>query len=280
MSSQTDILPFRAPSSIDSPKLDPTSSSGLTRTKITEKDQSEETMVGPLEKGVSLEKVIRPPAGIYEGLDLRTLPKYICFKAALLKSQITLQYVTGLLVVLLIAQIWISRRENTHLNELLRRKEYILAPGVMDFTPASVDTVPESYIQAAVSEFIAQLGNFTADTIEEQYRGLSDSMSPDLKVKFLKESSELIDKVKDENISELIGISQKTIKVDAATAKYLAVIEVRRDTYINHEYIGEKNEIIEMELKLIPPKNGKRWFLQIEKLTRQSAETYQAKKKF
>ena len=43
-------------------------------------------MIAPIEKA-SKAKVETPPVGVYENVDLKVLPKYIAYKAALLKEK-------------------------------------------------------------------------------------------------------------------------------------------------------------------------------------------------
>lgn len=235
-------------------------------------------MIGAMEKGIEAAQVAVPPVGTYEGVDLKTLPKYICFRAALLHNKLTLQYITLALSGLLLAQFAISRTEIYSLYGKLRTKEYILAPGVLDFTPASAQAVPDSYVADATTEYLNQLGNINARNVEEQYRILSDSMSPQLKVKFLADADGFKAQVKGENISELLTITEKQIR-SSGSGSYQVTAFARRERYINNEYIGHIDEAIEMTLKLAPPKAGKRWFLEIQSLQRQNAETFRSKKK-
>jgi hypothetical protein len=234
-------------------------------------------MIGPIEKGIEAARVEKPRDGTYEGVDLRTLPKYICFRAALLQNKLTLQYIILILVSALLVHFIASRQEVYSLYGKLRQKEYILAPGVMDFTPASPQSVPDSYVSSAVVDFLGQLGNVTAGNIDEQYTSLADFMNPQLKVKFLAEAASWKAKVKAEGISELLTIREKEIRTKG-DGYYRVVALARRDTYINNEYLGNAEEAIEMILQLVPPKSGKRWYLQIDSLSRQSADSFRAKR--
>lgn len=236
-------------------------------------------MIGSIEKGMVAAQVVTPPKGSYDGVDLKVLPKYISFRAALLRTQLTQQYVILILALLLIAHFAATRIEIFSLYGKLRAKEYILAPGVQDFTPASAQSVPDSYVADAVTEYLGQLGNITSGSIDEQYKLLAGSMSPQLQVKFLSEAADFKAKVKSENISELLTVAEKEIKA-TGDGYYQVTALAKRDTYVNNEYIGHVEEAIEMVLQLVPPKSGRRWFLQIDSLTRQSAETFKVKRKF
>lgn len=234
-------------------------------------------MVGPIEKGIQAAAIEKPKEGTYDGVDLRTLPKYVCFRAALLQNKITLQYVILILSAALLVHFIVSRQEVYSLYGKLRQKEYILAPGVMDFTPAAPQSVPDSYVANAVIDFLGQLGNVTAGNIDEQYASLSEFMSPQLKVKFLAEAASWKHKVKTEGISELLTIREKEVRTNG-DGYYRVVALARRDTYINNEYLGNSDEAVEMVLQLVPPKSGKRWYLQIDSLSRQSADSFRKKR--
>ena len=236
-------------------------------------------MIGAMEKGIQAAQVVTPPKGSYEGVDLSVLPKYISFRAALIKNQLTQQYIILVLAALLLVHFIATRVEIYSLYGKLRAKEYILAPGVQDFTPASAQSVPDSYVADAVTEYLGQLGNITAESIDEQYKLLSNSMSPQLQVKFMSEATDFKAKVKSENISELLTVNSKEIKT-TGDGYYSLTALARRDTYVNNEYIGHVEEVVEMVLQLVPPKSGRRWFLQINSLTRQNADTFKVKRGF
>ena len=232
--------------------------------------------IGPIEKGIKAMKFNKPPEGIVDGVDLRLLPKYICFKAAHLKTKVTMSYVMGILVLLLMVVFSLDRLEINSLYKQLREKEYILAPGVVDFTPASPQSVSDSYLQSAVLDLLSQLGNINPINIEEQYRSFSNQMSPELKVRFLAQTVDWILKVKAESITETLTISEKQIQTNEQ-GFYKVVAVCRRDTYVNNEHLGFSNEVIEMIIQLMPPKREKRWYLQINSLIRSDMDTYKSK---
>lgn len=236
-------------------------------------------MIGPIEKGIRAAQMGLPPRGTYQGIDLSRLPRFLSFKAALLKAQVTHQYWILILLSLIVVQFTINRLELGSLYHQLRTKEYILAPGVQDFTPASVQSVPDSYVSDAATEYLNQLGNITAGNIDEQYRLLAANMSPQLQIRFLSEATEFKQKVKSENLSELFTIHDKQIRA-SEDGYYQVIAWGKRDTYANNEYLGNTEEGIEMTLQLVPPRSGKRWFLQINSLARMKADLLQVKKNF
>jgi drug/metabolite transporter (DMT)-like permease len=79
-------------------------------------------MIGAMEKGIEAAKISTPPAGVYQDVDLSVLPKYISFRAALLKEKLTLQYVIGILVIFFGVYFIVSRMEVGSLYSQLREK--------------------------------------------------------------------------------------------------------------------------------------------------------------
>ena len=233
-------------------------------------------MVGPMEKGLARAKLCATPVGVYEGVDLRILPEYICFKAALLKEKMTLKYVCLILAVLWGAQFAISRMEVSKLMTKLREKEYILAPGVVDFTPVPPQSVSDSYVEDAVMDFIGRLGNLNPTNIEEQYEGLKRFMSEQLKVKFDMETASWVEQVKTEGISQIMTVKEKQI-VSNEQGAYKATVLSRAEFYTSHEYLGHEDQVVELTLRLAPPKSGQRWFLEIQGLHWGKAESFRVR---
>ena len=231
-------------------------------------------VVGPREKGVRPAQLSVPPAhinGHYEGVDLSRLPKYLCFKAALLREKILLQNLLLLVLCLFGAYFFISRWEIARIYTKLREKEYILAPGAIDFTTASPQRVSDDYVDSAVMSFVQSLGNINSVNIDQQYKRLSEYMSPSLKVRFQAEIASWVDTVKKDNIAEILKVKSREIISDEM-GNYKAVITASRERYAGSDYLGRSDEVIEMILKLIPPADGKRWFLQMTFLSRGEAK--------
>ena len=233
-------------------------------------------MIGSMEKGIEAAQLTAPPVGTFEGVDLSIMPKYICFKAALLKEKVLLKNIILLLLGVFSVYFLISRNEISDLYTKLREKEFILAPGVIDFTPASPQSVTDGYVDNAVMSFIRTLGNTNPVNIDEQYTDIANYMSHDLKVRFELETSDWVETVKLENISEVLKVSDKEIISDEK-GNYKVVAIVVRERYANNEYLGKTDEVIEMLIKLVPPKQGKRWFLQINSLTRTEANSFRGR---
>ena len=233
-------------------------------------------MIGSMEKGIEAAQLTAPPVGTFEGVDLSVMPKYICFKAALLKEKVLLKNIILLLVGVFSVYFLISRNEISGLYTKLREKEFILAPGVVDFTPASPQSVTDGYVDNAVMSFVRTIGNTNPVNIDEQYADIASYMSHDLKVRFEMETSDWVDTVKLENISEVLKVTDKEIISDEK-GNYKVVAIVVRERYANNEYLGKTDEVIEMLIKLVPPKQGKRWFLQITSLTRTEANSFRGR---
>jgi hypothetical protein len=235
-------------------------------------------LIGPMEKGFETAKLQAPPAHVVDGIDLRVLPKFICYKAALLREKVALQFWLALLAAAFLIVFLGSRWEVHSLNTKLRAKEYILAPGVQDFIAVSPQSVPDSHVQNAAMEFLQTFGNFNPTNIEEQYRRLTESMSPDLRVQFELEAAPWRAKVKDDGISQILSISEKEIR-SSGDGYYQITAIGRKDSFVNNEHIGATDIVIEMVLKLIPPQAGRRWYLEIAKLVSQDANAFRVKSK-
>lgn len=234
------------------------------------------TMIGPKEKGIEPVQVESPPTGSYEGVDLKTLPKFICYKASLLKEKMTVKSVLAILAVLFSVHYCSTRIEVSNLHQKLREKEYILAPGVLDFTTASPQAVPDSYVNDAVTDFLSDLGNVSSNNIDEQYNYLKRFMSDKLKVTFEMETTDWIEQVKSEGISQILTIMNKEIKTDN-DGNYQVVATARAEFYANQQYLGHEDQVIEMSMKLTPPQKSHRWYLQLTSLSWTKAEAFKTK---
>ena len=234
------------------------------------------SMIGPKEKGVKKEQIETPPQGSYQGIDLKILPKYLCFKAALIKEKMTLKTVIALVLTLFVCHYGTSRMEISSLHHKLREKEYILAPGVLDFTTASLQAVPDSYVNDAVTDFLSDLGNVSANNIDEQYNTLKRFMSNKLKIAFEMETTSWIEQVKTEGISQILTVIDKEIKADN-DENYKVVATARAEFYASQQYLGHEDQVIEMTMKLSPPEKGRRWYLELTSLSWGKAETFKTK---
>ncbi len=238
-----------------------------------------ESLVGSMEKGIEAARLQSPPEGAYSGVNLRALPKYICYKAAGLKTRSTLELVVAILTLAFVSYFVTSRFEISALYDKLRTKEYILAPGVIDFTPASSQSVSDEYISQAVMEYVFQFANVNPTNIDERFEALSNSMSSDLQIKFRSEASAWREKVKQDNLFEMATVTSKQIEADGK-GSYRVTAKIKTASYVGSEHIGVRDEVIEMALKLVPPREGKRWFLEITTLTKASQDSYNVKKSF
>lgn len=234
-------------------------------------------MLTAMDKGIEAAQVATPPVGVYQGVDLRVLPKYIAFKAAMVKQRLTLQYILAIQIAVFAAHFAISRYEIHGLETKLREKEYILAPGVMDFTTASPQSVSDSYVMNAALSFLGMLGNVNAANIEEQYARLGSFMAPELRIRFEQEAREIIETVKAENISEILRITDREV-VATEEGFYKVTAIAQRERFANSETLGHIDEVVEMTLKLVPPVKGKEWFLEITSLKRGRADGFKTTK--
>ncbi len=267
-------------------RITPTARESIRRVRIgTQKSLTylfttmEQQMIHPMQKGVELARVQTPDPSIIGDLDLRTLPKYICYKAALQKEKTTYQTICLVLLTLLASLFLYSRYEAYQYTSNLRKKEYILAPGTFDFTPVRAHRVSDKYVQQTVSEYLILLGNITSDAVEEQYTNLGRYMSKDLAARFGAESKEWIEKVKKENITETLQVSTKAVESDGE-GKYRVSVQARRSIFSNNEFLSSEDELIEMQLKLVQPASEKKrnWYLEIVGLSRKKIKTDKQKK--
>jgi hypothetical protein len=208
-----------------------------------------------------------------EAIDLSMVPNYVSYKAALAREKDLLRKICVGLFLALIVVFVAGRIEVYRLQGKLRTKEFILAPGVNDFIPVAPQSVPDSYVQHAVSDFVSTLGNTNPNNIEERFKQLSSVMSPALQIKFNAEAKEWISKARTDNISEMVTVVDKRIESDGSGA-FKAVVHLRTDSFIAAESIGYRNEVIEMGLRLVAPEIGRRWFLEITSLTRESEDAF------
>ena len=230
-------------------------------------------MLTAMDKGIEAAQVATPPVGVYQGVDLRTLPKFVVFKAAMLKERLTLQYVLAIHLAALAASFTISRFEIHGLEKKLREKEYILAPGVMDFTTAAPQAVSDTYVVNAALSFLSMLGNINAANIDEQYQRLATFMSPELRIQFEAEVTEWRETVKAENISEIMRVTDREV-VATNEGFYKVTALANRERYSNSESLGHVDEVIEMTLRLVPPVKGKEWYLEITNMKRSRADGF------
>lgn len=230
-------------------------------------------MITAMDKGIEAAQIATPPVGVYKGVDLRILPKYVAFKASMIKQKMTLQYILAIHLAAFAMHFGISRIEIHGLETKLREKEYILAPGVMDFTTASPQSVSDTYVVNAALSFLSMIGNINAANVDEQYKRLSTFMTPELRIQFEEEAREWRETVKTENISEILRITDREVTTtDEGYYKVTAVAQ--RERYSNSESLGRVDEVIEMTMKLVPPLKGKEWYLEITSLKRGRADGF------
>jgi hypothetical protein len=235
-------------------------------------------MLTAMDKGIEAAQVATPPVGVYKGVDLRILPKYVAFKSAMIKQRMTLQYILAIHLAAFAFHFGLSRFEIHSLETRLREKEYILAPGVMDFTTASPQTVSNDYVINAALTFTSMLGDINAANIDEKYKRLSSFMTPQLQMRFEEEAREWRETVKAENITESLKITDReVVGTDEGFYKFTAMAQ--RERFSNNESLGHVDEMIEMTMKLVPPVKGKEWFLEITSLKRGRADGFKPAEK-
>ncbi|PIS10103.1 MAG: hypothetical protein COT73_11205, partial [Bdellovibrio sp. CG10_big_fil_rev_8_21_14_0_10_47_8] len=223
-------------------------------------------MINEKSKNIAGKVIATPKVGL-DSVNLRQLPKYLCYRASLLRDKMTLQYVLALVIAAWTIQYTVDRFSDNELMKRYRQKEFILAPSnIVGFTPARPQGVPESYVDDAANTFMGHLGNVNPANIEENYKLLAKYMSSELKIQFQAEVNDWIKTVKEENVSEILKVMQKEIII-AEGGHYKLTALARRERYVSSEYLGHSDEVITMRMKLMPPKEERQWHLQIYHLT-------------
>jgi hypothetical protein len=233
-------------------------------------------MISAMEKGVAAARLAAPPQGIYQGYDLRGMPQYACYKAAALLERLQFKRALAGLATVFAIYFLFSRLEVHSLSRQIQQKENVLALAVQNLTQGSSESVADQYIESAVSDFMNRLGNFTPAGIEQQYASLAQFMAPQLATKFQLESREWIDRVKTDQITEILTIQQKKIQTNGR-GQYQIVAFGRTDSFVRNEHIGFRDEAIEMDVRLLPPSTALHWRLEITRLRRGGIEPFKEK---
>ena len=216
-------------------------------------------MINSKQKGISPKKI---QVQSDEPGEYRHLPKYICYKAALLREKrMVVRLLTGTICIF-IAYFIHSRLEISQLHDRLRSKEYILAPGLTNFVTVHPNLVPDSYVSHSVNDFISTFGNVSRGTIYEQFDGLKRYMTNDLRVRFDNATRKWIGQVNKEELSQIVKVLEKHITTDEG-GNYRVVASIRASLYSGSEYLGTEDQVIKMTLRLVAPEMPKRWFLEI-----------------
>lgn len=217
-------------------------------------------MINSKDKSFSKSEIRTPIKGGDE--EYRSLPKYICYKAALLRERRMLEKLLMASLAVFVVYFIQSRIEISELHEQLRKKEYILAPGVQNFVTVNPQTIPDSYINQAVSDFVSSFGNISRNTIHEQFLGLKRYMSPELQIRFDREIHKWVQQTENEDLAQIVSLAEKQINTDEK-GNYLVQAQVKARLFSSGEYLGSEDQIIRMQLRLVPPDASKRWFLEI-----------------
>ncbi|MBI2603754.1 MAG: hypothetical protein HYW48_11945 [Deltaproteobacteria bacterium] len=129
-------------------------------------------------------------------------------------------------------------------------------------------------VSNAVTDFISSLGNINASNIVQEYDGLKQFMSDTFRIKFDAETREWIGQVRNEDLAQIFKIKSKEIISDQKGA-YQVTAFARADFYMAGQYLGNEEQVVEMQLRLVPPDRKKRWYLEITSLTWSKLEKFQ-----
>ena len=231
-------------------------------------------MIKAINKGVEAAELTRPPAGVFGDVDLRVIPKYVSYQAALVREKLGMQFLLGLVALLWIGTFLVQTNRIDYWQTKYREKEFILVPSnIVGHTPAVPQDVPKSYVGNAASYFIELLGNTTPSDIDEHYDRFASYMSPDLKGKFLSETARWRATAKTEGIYEQIEITQKVWTPDGKGG-FDVTISLRRDRRVSGEFMGSTPEIVKMKLQLVPPQREREWIFEIREFSRRPANIH------
>ncbi len=231
-------------------------------------------MLKAIDKGVEAAEMSRPPAGVYGNVDLRAIPKFVSYRAALLREKHGLHFILGLVVFLWTSTFLIQSNRIDYWQSKFREKEFILVPStIVGHTPAVPQTVPKSYVENAVSFFIELLGNTTPSNIQEHYERFSNYMSPELRTQFLAETVNWRETARTENIYEQVEITQNE-RLGDGKGGFDVTVALRRDRRVGGDFMGSSPEIIKMRLQLVPPQGEKEWIFEIKEFSRRPTNNH------
>lgn len=231
-------------------------------------------MIKAIDKGVEVAELTRPPAGVYGDVDLRVIPKYVSYKAAILREKLGMQFLLGLCTFLWFATFLVQGNRIDYWQTKYREKEFILVPSnIVGHTPAVPQDVPKSYVSNAATYFVELLGNTTPSDIEEHYERFAGYMSAELRGKFLSETARWRQTSKAEGIYEQIEVTQKEHLADGQGG-YQVTMALRRDRRVGGEFMGSTQEIIKMKLQLVPPQQEKEWIFEIKEFSRRPSNIH------
>ncbi len=225
-------------------------------------------MLKAIDKGAKAAELTRPPAGVYGDVDLRVIPKYVSYRAALLREKVGLQYLLGLMGILWMGTFLVQSNRIDYWQTKFREKEFILVPSsIVGYTPAVPQTVPPSYVGNAISFFVEVLGNTTPANIQEHYERFASYMTPDLRARFLAETAPWRETARSEGIYEQVQIDKNEWKGDGA-GTYDAQITLKRDRRVGSDFMGSTQELVKMRIQLVPPQNEREWIFEIKEFSR------------
>lgn len=225
-------------------------------------------MVNSQKKGVTPKKVAGLNQDLLGRVDLSTLPKFLSFKASMEHSVLTLKYVLLVVVILWGVQFSVDKFHDLEMARQYRMKEFLLAPSdINGITPVKPQVVPDSYVDDVTTTYLSLLGNVNPVNVQSNYAILSRYMTDQLKIQFHAEIEEWVETVKHENISEILKVISKKIVVSEG-GFYKVEVSAKRDRYTGGQYLGQTREKIEMTLQIVPPSEKRRWYLQINSLSR------------
>ncbi|MBI2601894.1 MAG: hypothetical protein HYW48_02460 [Deltaproteobacteria bacterium] len=181
-----------------------------------------------------------------------------------------------LLIVVSIAALILIITDRVSLNELqtkLREKEYILAPGVMDFAKVNPGVISHDYVREFVESLSLSLGCFGASDIETRHRGLEKYMADDFRIRFRETTKKDLTLFTSNDVAELFSV--KSTEIIEKDSGFEAVVKGTQTRFVSGLKVFEGPHVFIFSLKAVAPSSASPWALEIKDITRLSEEDFQ-----
>jgi hypothetical protein len=154
----------------------------------------------------------------------------------------------------------------------LREKEYILAPGVVDFARVKAQLIPKVYVEEFAKTLAKTLGSFSARDIESQYRDLEKYLAVDFRIKFREETKKTLKEISTNDVSELF--SPNGIEVIEKNDVFIATVKGTLIRFVSGLKVFEGAHVMEFSLKGVSPHESSPWALIVTEMKRLPEEFY------
>lgn len=160
-----------------------------------------------------------------------------------------------------------------NLEYKLREKEYILAPGVVDFARVKAQLIPKTYVEEFAKTLAKTLGSFSARDVENQYKDLEKYLDAPFRIKFREETKRILKEISNNDVSELFSPHQ--IEVTEKNDVFIATVKGTLIRFISGLKVYEGAHVMEFSLKGVSPHESAPWALIVTEIKRQTEDTFQ-----